>query len=142
MVAVLSAIYISGISKISLHRSSGEREPNSGIRFSERSRRKQALSLRSRTRVQACKHGTEGVTRPFSVSIEERAMKGSVPPAKRFRASETEQASIRALKNWLLAAPPENALEDQIVRQRLSSAIATLSESQGHATLGPSKKPD
>ena len=62
-------------------------------------------------------------------------MKGSVPPAKRFRASETEQASIRALKNW-------HALEDQIVRQRLSSAIATLSESQGHATLGPSKKPD
>ena len=44
-------------------------------------------------------------------------MKGSVPPSKRFRASETEQASIRALKNWLLAAPPENPLEDQIVRQ-------------------------
>jgi hypothetical protein len=54
-------------------------------------------------------------------------MKGSVPPSKRFRASETEQASIRALKNWLLAAPPENPLEDQIVRQRLSAAIAILS---------------
>ncbi len=65
-------------------------------------------------------------------------MKGSVPPPKRFRASETEQASIRALKNWLLAAPPENALDDQLVRQRLSSAIATLSES--HPPSGPAKK--
>jgi hypothetical protein len=69
-------------------------------------------------------------------------MKGSVPPAKRFRASETEQASIRALKNWLLAAPSENPLEDQIVRQRLSSAIATLSESQGHAAPKPPEKSD
>ena len=47
-----------------------------------------------------------------------------IPASKRFRASETEQASIRALKNWLLAAPPENPLDDQIVRQRLSAAIA------------------
>lgn len=49
---------------------------------------------------------------------------------KPFRASENEQASIRALKNWLFAAPPENALDDQIVRERLASAIATLSETQ------------
>lgn len=67
-------------------------------------------------------------------------MTGPVPPLKRFRASETEQASIRALKNWLLAAPPENPLEDQLVRQRLSAAIATLSES-GLATPKPSRKP-
>jgi len=63
----------------------------------------------------------------------ETAMTGSTTRfPKSFRASETEQASIRALKNWLLAAPPENALEDQIVRQRLSTAIATLSEAQDH----------
>lgn len=55
-------------------------------------------------------------------------MKKSVP--NHFHASATEQASIRALKNWLLAAPPQNALDDQIVRERLSSAIAILSESQ------------
>jgi hypothetical protein len=56
-------------------------------------------------------------------------MAGSGPRSPNgFRASETEQASIRALKNWLLSAPPENALEDQIVRQRLSAAIAALSE--------------
>jgi hypothetical protein len=61
----------------------------------------------------------------------EMAMSGSAPrSSKPFHASETEQASIRALKNWLLSAPPENALEDQIVRQRLAAAIATLSEAQ------------
>jgi ADP-ribosylglycohydrolase len=61
----------------------------------------------------------------------EMAMSGSTSrSSKSFRASETEQASIRALKNWLLSAPPENALEDQIVRQRLAAAIATLSEAQ------------
>ncbi len=58
-------------------------------------------------------------------------------PSRLFRASETEQASIRALKNWLFAAPPENALEDQIVRERLSAAIATLSEAQEHARQQP-----
>ena len=61
-------------------------------------------------------------------------MSASDPPAsKRFRASEAETASIRALKNWLLAAPPENPLEDQIVRQRLAAAIAILSEGQDRA---------
>ncbi len=56
-------------------------------------------------------------------------MTGSTPrKPKPFRANESEQASIRALKNWLLSAPPENALEDQIVRQRVSAAIAVLSE--------------
>lgn len=65
-------------------------------------------------------------------------MTGSAPKSpKPFRASETEQASIRALKNWLLSAPPENALEDQIVRQRLSAAIATLSEAQDHDRPDP-----
>ena len=58
-------------------------------------------------------------------------------PLKLFRASDSEQASIRALKNWLFAAPPENALDDQIVRQRLASAIATLSEAQDHAGRQP-----
>ncbi len=58
-------------------------------------------------------------------------------PSRLFRASETEQASIRALKNWLFAAPPENALEDQIVRERLSAAIATLSEAQEHTRQPP-----
>ena len=58
-------------------------------------------------------------------------MTGSTPRSpKPFRATEKEQASIRALKNWLFAAPPENALDDQIVRERLSAAIATLSEAQ------------
>ena len=66
----------------------------------------------------------------------------SNPAARSFRASETEQASIRALKNWLLAAPPENPLDDQIVRQRLSAAIATLSEAQGHTPPNPAKKSD
>lgn len=60
-------------------------------------------------------------------------------PAKLFRASETEQASIRALKNWLFAAPPENALDDQIVRERLSAAIATLSEAQDRGLEPPTR---
>jgi hypothetical protein len=64
----------------------------------------------------------------------ETVMAGSAPRSpKAFRASETEQASIRALKNWLLSAPPENALEDQIVRQRLSAAIALLSEANSES---------
>jgi hypothetical protein len=75
--------------------------------------------------------------RPFCVPME-MTMTGSTPrPARLFRASETEQASIRALKNWLFAAPPENALDDQIVRERLSAAIATLSEAQDHQTPAP-----
>jgi hypothetical protein len=70
-------------------------------------------------------------------------MNASDPRAsKRFRASETEQASIRALKNWLLAAPPENPMDDQIVRQRLSAAIATLSEAQDHSGAKAPKKAD
>ena len=44
-----------------------------------------------------------------------------------FRAGPAEQSAIRALKNWLLMAPGENALEDQIVRQRISAAIAEIS---------------
>jgi hypothetical protein len=60
----------------------------------------------------------------------EIAMTGSARSSKPFRASDAEQASIRALKNWLLAAPSENAFDDQIVRQRLSAAIAHLSEGQ------------
>jgi hypothetical protein len=46
-----------------------------------------------------------------------------------FPASERERASIRALKNWLLAAPAENPFDDQIVRLRIASAIAAISSS-------------
>jgi hypothetical protein len=46
---------------------------------------------------------------------------------KAFPASERERASIRALKNWLLAAPGESPFDDQIVRLRIAAAIATLS---------------
>jgi hypothetical protein len=45
----------------------------------------------------------------------------------RFPASETERASIRALKNWLLTMPPENPFADQIVELRIAAAIATVS---------------
>jgi hypothetical protein len=70
-------------------------------------------------------------------------MNASDPRAsKRFRASDAEKASIRALKNWLLAAPPENPMDDQIVRQRLSAAIATLSEAQEHPRAKISRKSD
>jgi hypothetical protein len=44
-----------------------------------------------------------------------------------YPASEVERASIRALKNWLLAAPVESPFDDQIVRLRIAAAIATLS---------------
>jgi len=44
-----------------------------------------------------------------------------------FPASERERASIRALKNWLLAAPADNPFDDQIVRLRVAAAIATIS---------------
>lgn len=39
-------------------------------------------------------------------------------------ASAAERASIRALKNWLLAGPCESPLQDQIVRLRIADAIA------------------
>lgn len=45
-----------------------------------------------------------------------------------FPASERERASIRALKNWLLATPGESPFEDQIVRLRVAAAIARVSE--------------
>jgi hypothetical protein len=44
-----------------------------------------------------------------------------------FPASERERSSIRALKNWLLAAPADSAFDDQIVRLRIAAAIATIS---------------
>jgi hypothetical protein len=44
-----------------------------------------------------------------------------------FPASEAERASIRALKNWLLAAPADSPFDDQIVRLRIAAAIATVS---------------
>ena len=44
-----------------------------------------------------------------------------------FPASEAERASIRALKNWLLATPGESAFEDQLVRLRIAAAIASVS---------------
>lgn len=43
-----------------------------------------------------------------------------------FPASDAERASIRALKNWLLAAPADSAFDDQIVRLRIAAAIATI----------------
>ncbi len=70
-------------------------------------------------------------------------MAGPAPRSdKPFRASESEQSSIRALKNWLLSAPPENALDDQIVRQRLSAAIAQLSEAQDRSRPAPMASKD
>jgi hypothetical protein len=44
-----------------------------------------------------------------------------------FPASERERASIRALKNWLLAAPADSPFDDQIVRLRIAAAIAAVS---------------
>jgi hypothetical protein len=46
---------------------------------------------------------------------------------KAFPASEAERASIRALKNWLLAGPAASPFEDQIVRLRIAAAIASVS---------------
>ncbi len=54
-----------------------------------------------------------------------------------FPASEPERASIRALKNWLLAAPGESAFEDQLVRLRIAAAIADISSAALHH--GPAK---
>lgn len=39
-------------------------------------------------------------------------------------ASAAERASIRALKNWLLARPGESPLQDQLVKLRIADAIA------------------
>lgn len=50
-----------------------------------------------------------------------------MPTRRTFPASETERASIRALKNWLLAAPADSPFEDQIVRLRIAAAIAAIS---------------
>jgi hypothetical protein len=44
-----------------------------------------------------------------------------------FPASERERASLRALKNWLLAAPADSPFDDQIIRLRIASAIAAIS---------------
>jgi hypothetical protein len=54
-------------------------------------------------------------------------MRSSTPKRGTFPASEAERASIRALKNWLLATPGESPFADQIVRLRLAAAIATVS---------------
>jgi hypothetical protein len=54
---------------------------------------------------------------------------------KSFPASEAERASIRALKNWLLAAPAENPFDDQIVRLRIAAAIATVSSAATEAQM-------
>ena len=45
-------------------------------------------------------------------------------------ASAAERASIRALKNWLLAGPGESPLQDQIVRLRIADAIARFAPGQ------------
>jgi hypothetical protein len=64
-------------------------------------------------------------------------MKNDKPTRKTFPASEAERASIRALKNWLLAAPAESAFEDQITRLRISAAIASLSTAAHEPDAGP-----
>lgn len=51
-------------------------------------------------------------------------MKNRSDALKAFPASAAERASIRALKHWLLAAPSESPLQDQIVRLRIADAIA------------------
>lgn len=59
---------------------------------------------------------------------------------QRFPADDAERASIRALKNWLLASPGENPLDDQIVRLRLAAAIARLSSRPGASKKEPVQK--
>jgi hypothetical protein len=54
-------------------------------------------------------------------------MRHSTPKRGTFPASESERASIRALKNWLLATPGESPFADQIVRLRIAAAIAAVS---------------
>ena len=56
-------------------------------------------------------------------------MRRAKPTRKVFPASGPERAAIRALKNWLLAAPGESAFDDQIVRLRIAAAIAAVSSS-------------
>lgn len=46
---------------------------------------------------------------------------------KAFPASDRERASIRALKNGLLANPGDSPFDDQIVRLRIAAAIAEVS---------------
>jgi hypothetical protein len=55
---------------------------------------------------------------------EGAAMKNRRNGLKVFPASAAERSSIRALKHWLLAAPGESPLQDQIVRLRIADAIA------------------
>ena len=54
-------------------------------------------------------------------------MQDDTQKRKTFPASEAERASIRALKNWLLAEPADNPFDDQLVRLRIAAAIATVS---------------
>lgn len=54
-------------------------------------------------------------------------MPNNAADRRTFPASEPERASIRALKNWLLATPGESAFEDHIVRLRVAAAIANVS---------------
>lgn len=54
-------------------------------------------------------------------------MQDNTQKRKAFPASEAERASIRALKNWLLAGPAESPFEDQLVRLRIAAAIASVS---------------
>ena len=53
-------------------------------------------------------------------------MQNNKETRRTFPASDAERASIRALKNWLLAAPADSAFDDQIVRLRTAAAIATI----------------
>ena len=53
-------------------------------------------------------------------------MQNNKETRRTFPASDAERASIRALKNWLLAAPADSAFDDQIVRLRIAAAIATI----------------
>ena len=62
---------------------------------------------------------------PVEVDMQD----GPRPP---FPASEPERASIRALKNWLLAMPGESAFEDQLNRLRVADAIARVSAGPDH----------
>jgi hypothetical protein len=55
------------------------------------------------------------------------AMENNKLKPKAFPAGEMERASIRALKNWLLAVPGESPFAEQIVRLRIAAAIAAVS---------------
>lgn len=75
----------------------------------------------------ACRNGkAESVV---ACGVEEDEMRRHEFGMKQaFPASEAERAAIRALKNWLLSMPGEAPFEDPIVRLRIASAIATMSE--------------